>query len=450
MVAFSSLSQSGNKAISSRAATLNRPIGGDGQPCRVQIDATDHNDNLVCNYDVQSLYCSAPLSFWLTDPAKRDSYTQTRCLTHDEIYATAGMEGNLCRNGKDDPSIGELRCNPGFYCVDIFNADKKSVTSTYLYGYLNKVRSSLFSTLEDGFTPRIISAIKKYTFDQDTSFTEPKGVCIPQAQTKVLDCGDLHQLPCTREGGKEFCFDPSHKIVQSVCQPCGADNQIGCEDGEGYAAKCNDPQKFSWGIPDFLGITCKSLPPPEQILDVNNLNVGLSFIASEYFGTYSLSTPNDYSHVKVSGSTDHIKAASKLFTNMTKSSLSSLFSRGGIDISIATKNRTNMYFESNPLTSASTATFTCNDAEATLPILLISDSVYLPFNNLRWDLFKSSQDKMVKIWNDCKFHFGTNTIKVQKMHMVFNNGGTDIVYDYDLTNAPNNEVKLTFTYNDER
>ena len=44
---------------------------------------------------------------------------------YDEIYATAGMEGNLCRNGiPQEANCAVIRD----LCVDIFNADKKSVT----------------------------------------------------------------------------------------------------------------------------------------------------------------------------------------------------------------------------------------------------------------------------------------------------------------------------------
>ncbi|MEK7079013.1 MAG: hypothetical protein AAB929_02990, partial [Patescibacteria group bacterium] len=262
------------------------------------------------------------------------------------------------------------------------------------------------------------------------------------------DCGDLHQLPCTREGGKEFCFDPNHKIVNNVCQPCGADNQIGCPDSNGNAIICNDPQKFSWtnSANDSDPIACRPLPPLEQLIDININKLLVYFRAKKPFSGYTFSSKGN--SVNIFGSSTQEVAESRLFTNMTVSSLTSLFEDDGY-LNFAFEydgGGIRFYTIMNHLTPSSTATFTCNDKQIVLPALSLS-GVQSFFNGNIFSHFNAEQKTMgLKAWNDCKFHFGTNTIKIQKIHMVFNNGGTDIVYDYDLTNAPNNEAKLIFTY----
>ncbi|OGG27087.1 hypothetical protein A2960_03020 [Candidatus Gottesmanbacteria bacterium RIFCSPLOWO2_01_FULL_39_12b] len=444
-------------------------------------------------------------------PADRHSLTETSCIQHADVpVGSLGnrcrdlLDDPTKSQYRCDPG---LICAPIF--KDATNLILSSTYKNYLRSIYPPNESQNWEDIYVD-RPNAISATKKATFFDDDKFTvTPKGVCIPLVQTQTNDCGSQGQPPC-KESGKDICFnpgndpaiqlinnicqhcgllneppctsasgvktctDPTHIVRYKGCQPCGGPGQIGCPaHADGPDSKCTDPNMFVWtdaNKPEFyrdINDNCKPLPSREELFQYDRTGFEASGKKSVGLDVYAVNgnmfnIPDvDVDSVKdrlytipVYSNQPKETVAGTLFTQSVRS-MSSLFDLFSIKIDELSENidfltRFAIYTNKN-----STLDATCNGIDIKFPVYVVDNaySVYPSFASFgigydRYLSLPARQQMGVDAWNKCQFKFDKdNLIKLNQLHLVFNNGGADIIYDYNLSNVANNFVKIKFVYN---
>jgi len=311
-------------------------------------------------------------------------------------------------------------------------------------------------------------------------------------QDKICgNCGSMGQASCFDQANGNYCDQPLQpSYTDLTCQPCGGLGQMGCHnEGKyvnfGYEAskyfKCTDTNMYAWGngqktekfdetgVVEIIDNTCKPLPSREDLLQYGRPGLGfekkgqksirlISIVGgnkSNFFGNETFYN-NAIKDVRLDENNRlyNIELSNKKFKTkqealeVLKPTNETIFKANWFEFKLKfdelSENLDFTTLVSSYTSRKSTLTVSCNSKTVVLPTNLDSSECLdvtqcstCVFSNFTYEAFKA-----------CNFDLKENLIVLQKLHLVFNNGGSDTVYDYDLSKASNNYIKIKFIYNE--